>query len=284
MKKKTMILILVLLLTVGFASVSTTLVMNGTIGISIKDSDFKVIFASAIVKGNGEPKSTISENKKSITFNINKLSTVGEKSELIYKVKNDSTQYDANVSLSCTGGDDEYYNIVSDFAGKSLPLTTPELMSAQEVRMGKISVELKKAIAEEKNISITCNLVIEGEERESIQNYIESDYIVVFDSNGGNPIDNYLTVRNGEEYGELPTPTKENFEFLGWFTEEREKVESTTTVNRSDNHTLIAGWKNKNLIGYELSYDEDLDGIEDIGDEIKVGTESFYVISNNIWN
>ncbi len=169
MKKKRMIILLVLLLTIGFASVSTTLVMNGVIGIANKKSDFNVIFTSATINGNNEAKATISENKKTITFETDKLSVVGDSAELIYKVKNNSTQYDANVTISCTGGNEEYLNIESEFAGKTLPLATPEFMEAQEVRMGRIRAELIKSyVGEDKSISITCKIEVEGEERDSI--------------------------------------------------------------------------------------------------------------------
>ncbi len=172
MKNKKVILILVILLTIGFASVSTTLVMNGVIGIANKKEDFKVIFTSAVVNGDAGSSATIGEDKKSITFTSNKLSVVGDTAELIYKVKNNSTQYDANVTINCTGGNEEYLNIESEFAGKTLPLTEPELMRAQEVRMGRIKAELKKAyIGEDKDITITCEIEVEGEERDSIQGY-----------------------------------------------------------------------------------------------------------------
>ena len=177
MKKKNMLILLVILLTVGFASVSTTLVMNGTIGITYKKSDFNVIFKNASVTGNTAAKATISDNKRTITFETDKLSVVGDTAELVYKVKNDSTQYDANVIVSCTGGNPGYLNIVSEFAGKSLPLTTPELMEAQEVRMGKISVNLTKAYdASVTKTPLTCTLEVEGEERESIVEHSVCEY------------------------------------------------------------------------------------------------------------
>ena len=190
MKKKNMLILLVLLLTVGFAAVSTTLVMNGSIGIAYKKSDFNVIFTSATVKGNNEVKATISGDKKTINFKTDKLSVVGDSAELIYKVKNDSTQYDANVIVSCTGGNAGYLNVVSEFAGKTLPLTEFEYMQAQEVRMGKISVSLTKAYdTSVTKTPITCTLEIEGEERDSIANPSTCEYsdgtVWTFDYTGG---------------------------------------------------------------------------------------------------
>ncbi len=146
MKSKRMILVLILLLTIGFASVSTSLVVNGVIGIAKKKSDFNVIFTSAIVNGNSGVTATISEDKKTITFATDRLSMIGDKAKLIYKVKNNSTQYDANVKVTCSGGNEEYLNMKSEFAGKSLPLSEGELMRAQEVRMGSVDTELIKSV------------------------------------------------------------------------------------------------------------------------------------------
>ncbi len=54
---------------------------------------------------------------------------------------------------------------------------------------------------------------------------------------------------------------------------------STTIVNIKENHILTARWKSKQTV-YKLSNDANWNGIANIGDEITVGTESFYVISN----
>ncbi len=169
MKNKKLILVLVIMLVIGFASISTTLVLNGAIGISSKKDDFKVIFTKAVINGNNEAKATISEDKKSITFETDKLSIVGDSAELLYKVKNASTQYDANVTINCTNENEEYLKVISEFAGKTLPLTESEFMEAQEEKTGSIRAELKKSyVGEDKSISITCKIEAKGGERDTI--------------------------------------------------------------------------------------------------------------------
>ncbi|MBR6223175.1 MAG: InlB B-repeat-containing protein [Lachnospiraceae bacterium] len=70
-------------------------------------------------------------------------------------------------------------------------------------------------------------------------------YSVAFDLCGGVletvPV---KTVSYGEAYGELPTPTKTNTEFLGWY-DQREggnKIEATTNVEATADHILYARW------------------------------------------
>lgn len=52
-------------------------------------------------------------------------------------------------------------------------------------------------------------------------------------------------VNVGDKYGELPTPTKVNAEFLGWYdkAEGGNKVTKDTVVSNASNHLLYARWK-----------------------------------------
>ena len=54
----------------------------------------------------------------------------------------------------------------------------------------------------------------------------------------------YKSVYVGEPYGTLPTPTRSNYTFAGWWTASSggTRVYSTTTVTTSANHTLYAHW------------------------------------------
>ena len=67
---------------------------------------------------------------------------------------------------------------------------------------------------------------------------------VIFDANGGDCNTVSKQVVCGSQYGNLPTPTKENYNFAGWFTE-REGGERITENRISDVHhsqTLYAHW------------------------------------------
>ena len=68
---------------------------------------------------------------------------------------------------------------------------------------------------------------------------------VTFDANGGTVTPTTKEVKYTQTYGELPTPTREGYDFLGWYTEKEDGslVEATTTVNTKEAHTLYAHWK-----------------------------------------
>lgn len=54
-----------------------------------------------------------------------------------------------------------------------------------------------------------------------------------------------VTVTYNSTYGELPTPTRNNYAFQGWYTalSGGSQVESGTTVTKAGSHTLYARWK-----------------------------------------
>ncbi|MCD8365903.1 MAG: InlB B-repeat-containing protein, partial [Clostridiales bacterium] len=73
---------------------------------------------------------------------------------------------------------------------------------------------------------------------------ISSTQTVTFDANGGTVSPSTATVTYGEEYGTLPTPTRTDYAFGGWFTEADggDLVTSDTVVTTTGNHTLYAHW------------------------------------------
>ena len=93
------------------------------------------------------------------------------------------------------------------------------------------------------------------------QNYtITYDRTITFNANGGSVNPASKTVTYGSTYGSLPTPTKTDAKFQGWFTEDGTMVTSSTPVTIIENQTLYAHWLNKytlkNLVennGYEDS-------------------------------
>lgn len=76
--------------------------------------------------------------------------------------------------------------------------------------------------------------------------FTESTFKVTFDANGGKLEEAKATkdVNNGEKYGELPVPTRNDQAFLGWFTdkEEGEEVTADTVVDIIKDQTLYAHW------------------------------------------
>lgn len=70
------------------------------------------------------------------------------------------------------------------------------------------------------------------------------EMIVFFDANGGTVDTLQKTVTCKETYGVLPVPQREGYTFFGWFTSANggDKIESSTKVSKTVNHTLYAHW------------------------------------------
>lgn len=160
--KKRNIMILVLLLTIGFATVSTTLILNGTVKVSENSKDFDVYFSNSIEDG--------VENKKLIKDDIHleftkEMSLVGETYELEYDVTNGSRNYDADITINCTKTN-EYVSVINEF-------DTTSYLKATETRRGKLTIELLKPYIgttekPTKDINISCEIVVTDKERESL--------------------------------------------------------------------------------------------------------------------
>ena len=70
-----------------------------------------------------------------------------------------------------------------------------------------------------------------------------NNYTVSFNPNGGSVSQSTKAVTFGSAYEELPTPTRTEHTFLGWFTEKNETITAESIVKIPDNHTLYAHWK-----------------------------------------
>ena len=80
------------------------------------------------------------------------------------------------------------------------------------------------------------------------------EYTVKFETNGAGPI-NPITVKKYESIeGQLPTPTKEGDEFLGWYTDENFNYPFIEETNIVENLTLYAKWKNASIVPYTIRY------------------------------
>ncbi len=96
--KKSTILLLIFVLTIGFATISTILNMNGSLALG--ENDLKVKFNRSLLNGANRP-TFINKEGNIITFGSGDLIEEGE-SVLDYEVVNMSRQYDANVQVTCT--------------------------------------------------------------------------------------------------------------------------------------------------------------------------------------
>ena len=167
MKRRNTIIVLVTLLAIGFAAVSTTLVLNGLIGLG-ESNDFKIIFTSASIDGT-KRNDVISEGKTEISYGTKVLSLIDEQSVLEYEATNTSRNYDADVQIVCNIVDEDS-NIIEG-ENEYVDMTyAPESMSllAGETKQGSITAKLKKAVTEPMDINIKCTLTGTPKERDEL--------------------------------------------------------------------------------------------------------------------
>ena len=72
--------------------------------------------------------------------------------------------------------------------------------------------------------------------------YSVDSYLVTFNANGGTVSIPTKNVKYDNAYGTLPTPVRVGYTFTGWYYNNT-KIEETTIVSITSNHTLIAKWK-----------------------------------------
>ena len=88
-------------------------------------------------------------------------------------------------------------------------------------------------------------------------------YTVSFNANGGTETPAEKTVTYGSTYGELPTPTRKGYTFVGWFTSAKDgrQVKADAEVTTAADRTLYAHWT-QNLYTVTIKADKDGDVIE----------------------
>lgn len=89
---------------------------------------------------------------------------------------------------------------------------------------------------------------------------IQQGIIVTFNVNAGTDINvvcdtGSKVVTKGEKYGDLPTPARKGYKFLGWFTEtpknEGTEIKADTEVTIETSHIVYAHWEAKT---YQIKY------------------------------
>ena len=160
MKKRTLIFIGILLLAIGFATLTTTLIINGVTTIAENETDFKIYFSGATLNKEDYTNEIISQDKKIITFETI-LKSKDETSTLEYEVTNGCTIYDASVKVTVKVDNTNEIEVTNTFDAE-------KKLSARETRKGTLEIKLKKVTLEEKRIPITVELEFNAEERDTI--------------------------------------------------------------------------------------------------------------------
>ena len=165
MKKKSMLIIAILLMSIGFAAISTTLILNGNAKVSENNEDFSVIFTAANIDGNDVYSTAVDETKKIITFATSELKTLNQTSILTYEVTNNSSNYDANVTVTCVpkeGTTAKYTSIKNKLENDAT------VVKAKETLNGTLTVTLDKVATESVTEEYTCKLEFNAVERDTL--------------------------------------------------------------------------------------------------------------------
>ena len=197
MKKKSAIIIAIILMSIGFAAVSTTLIINGNAKVSENQDDFSVIFTAASIDGKDVYSTAVDDTKKTITFETSELKTLNQTSILTYEVTNNSSQYDAEVTVTCVPKDGttaKYTSIKNKLDNDAT------VVKAKTSVNGTLTVTLNKTSTEEVSEEYTCKLEFNAVERNEVG--VEKTYTEKL-LNGTDPVlsDNLIPVTiadNGE--------------------------------------------------------------------------------------
>ena len=263
MKKKSMLIIAILLMSIGFAAISTTLIINGSANVSENNEDFSVIFTAASIDGNDVYSTAVDETKKIITFETSELKTLNQKSILTYEVTNNSSNYDANVTVTCvpkTGTTAKYTSIKNKLDNDAT------VVKAKSSVNGTLTVTLDKVATESVTEEYTCKLEFNAVERDTLENSIPE--AVSFASDSWSTIAANVKSGNTSKYnvgdtkevdlGELGTHTVRIANMSVCTTETSETacgfvVEFADIITKqkfNSTNTNVGGWKDSEMRTY----------------------------------
>ena len=165
MKKKSMLIVAIILMSIGFAAISTTLIINGNAKVSENQDDFLVIFTAATLDGKDVYSSVVDDTKKTINFTTSELKTLNQTSVLNYEVTNNSANYDAEVQVNCKvkdGTTAKYTSIKNELEGNVTKVLAKESVN------GTLTVTLNKTATEEVREEYVCTLTFNAVERNTV--------------------------------------------------------------------------------------------------------------------
>lgn len=91
-------------------------------------------------------------------------------------------------------------------------------------------------------INVTGNII--GISKDEFDNYLKGVFNISFNANSGVCSDNSKTVVYGSAIGTLPVPTRDYYDFVGWFTaaDGGEEVTADTVFISTEDVTYYAHW------------------------------------------
>ncbi len=157
------------------------------------------------------------------------------------------------VSFDANGGYHSGFSISVTYNEQYPKLPTPEYKGHTFCGWYTEKVGGKK-ISEDSIVTLT-------EDHTLYAHWDMTGYTVHFNATGGTSNPSSKTVRYGETYGSLPTPTKLGYIFDGWYEDETSAywpITSETTVTKNADHTIYAHWISNTVVYFDAD-----DGIID---------------------
>ena len=263
MMKKSMLIIAVILMSIGFAAISTTLIINGNAKVSENNEDFSVIFTAASIDGQDVYANVIDDTKKVITFATSDLKTLNQTSVLNYEVTNNSANYDAEVQVNCKTKENttaKYTSIKNKLENDAT------VVKAKTSLNGTLTVTLNKTATEEVREEYVCELTFNAVERDTLGSNVPTS--VSFESDSWTTIAANVKTGNTSKYnvgdtkevdlGDLGTHTVRISNMSECTTETSETacgfvVEFADIITRqkfNSTDTNVGGWKDSELRTY----------------------------------
>ncbi len=160
MKKKSIIYFFVIALVIGFASVTTNLIINNTLNIGFNNAFLdNVKFINTKTDG----KASISLDGKTISYEAKELTSINEEANLTFWIKNENTQYDVEAIISCSINNAS--ENIKDLVSISVEPKNFTLAS-NEVKSGEVRIEMTSVVTESIDGNFTCELIATPVERE----------------------------------------------------------------------------------------------------------------------
>ena len=233
MTKKSMLIVAILLMSIGFAAISTTLIINGNAKVSENNEDFSVIFTAASIDGNDVYTTAVDDTKKTITFTTSELKTLNQTSVLTYEVTNNSSNYDANVTVTCvpkTGTTAKYTSIKNKLENDAT------VVKAKETLNGTLTVTLDKVATESVTEEYTCKLEFNAVERDTLGEYIPEP--VLFTSDSWKTIQKAVQTGNTSKYNVGDTKEVD----LGFFGKHMVRISNMSECTNGETSETACGF------------------------------------------
>ena len=270
--KLIILLVAILFVSLGYALYSQQLEINGIISGSAR---FKVYFAEAWIKhssseedhtdtphGDNEAEiasGTVNINTSAgadkVQFNVT-LNCPGDKVLIGTRIKNESSMRVKLNDFLVTKSVD-----IPDITINYLPLdTTTEKLNPDGECIYEFVVEWDADSSATNPGPVRFDIELDYEQDPNpappvvnpSHDHGEGEiYTAYFDANGGTVSQSLKNITHGQTYGTLPTPTRGDYEFLGWYTE----IDGGTRISADDivavenDITIYAKW---NYVGHSM--------------------------------